>query len=332
MRIKINICVILLFVFCNNINTQDLLSSQYFNKSTQINPSLTGFDTGGDITFSYMKRWLGLASGYNSYGVSYSNFSDIIKGGYSIGVLHDEEADGILKTTQINAIYSYPVKLYEKGVWSFGVQASARQKQFSVSSLVLPGMIDEVTGEVSTASSLSNTTSVIPDFGVGTMLKLNNFYIGFSSYHLAEPVDMFKNKSYRSYNAQIFYNIFFNTYYSNNNYVTPIAYYTVQGDFALANVGCYLNYERFISALWYKTSADISKKSGNFGNKTLSLLLGFKFNAITIKYNYDYSLLKYSSLALSTHEFSVSYSFNKRKRKNQRDVKDFLKSLKCPSF
>ncbi len=323
--------IIFLSLFVKSIS-QDLSSTQYFTNRAQMNVAMLGFNTGSEMSFYYAKRLLGFASGFNSYGLSYSSYLPKINSGYGASLLHDEVSNGMLSTTNLNIQYSYSTKMSQSNALNFGVQLTGRQTSINTLSMILPDMIDPRSGQISSSSTIGNTSSIIPDFGFGSLLKLRDFYIGLSAFHLTEPKDYFDNIIKRRYSLQFFYNYKISTYFNGDYLFTPMCLYEQQGEASKLDFGLYFNYKKVISALWYKTNIDIFKNSGSFNNKTLSLLLGYKLNDFTVKYSFDYSFIYISTQMLLTHEFSVSYSFGGNVKSKHRNVKEFLKSLKCPTY
>lgn len=165
------ILFVLLFVGWKASAQQDPMFTQYMHNPVSINPAYAG--SRGTLNFVAMHRqqWVGIDGAPKTLTLSVN--SPFL--GYNVGIglslIHDEI--GPIKQTGIYADYSYHLKVTTKTKLAFGLKGG--MNMYDVNLLNLIGAQNDDHLSLYGARKL-----FLPNFGVGSYLYSNRFYVGFS--------------------------------------------------------------------------------------------------------------------------------------------------------
>lgn len=165
------ILLMLLFNIWNATAQQDPMFTQYMHNPVSINPAYAG--SRGTLNFVALDRmqWVGLEGAPKTLTLSVN--SPFL--GYNVGIglslIYDEV--GPTKQTGIYADYAYHLKVSDKSKLSFGIKGGVNI--FDVNLYNLRGAQND---ELILLNG--NRTMYLPNFGVGTYLYSDRYYIGFS--------------------------------------------------------------------------------------------------------------------------------------------------------
>lgn len=168
---NILILFVLLFVGWKASAQQDPMFTQYMHNPVSINPAYAG--SRGTLNFVAMHRqqWVGIDGAPKTLTLSVN--SPFL--GYNVGIglslIHDEI--GPIKQTGIYADYSYHLKVTTKTKLAFGLKGG--MNMYDVNLLNLIGAQNDDHLSLYGARKL-----FLPNFGVGSYLYSNRFYVGFS--------------------------------------------------------------------------------------------------------------------------------------------------------
>lgn len=168
---SILILFVLLFVGWKASAQQDPMFTQYMHNPVSINPAYAG--SRGTLNFVAMHRqqWVGIDGAPKTLTLSVN--SPFL--GYNVGIglslIHDEI--GPIKQTGIYADYSYHLKVTTKTKLAFGLKGG--MNMYDVNLLNLIGAQNDDHLSLYGARKL-----FLPNFGVGSYLYSNRFYVGFS--------------------------------------------------------------------------------------------------------------------------------------------------------
>lgn len=150
---------------------QDPMFTQYMHNAVTINPAYAG--SRGTLNFVAMDRlqWVGIEGAPKT--LTFSVNSPLM--GYNVGVglsvIHDEI--GPTKQTGIYADYSYHLKMTPTIKLSFGIKGGVNL--YDVNLTDLRGALND-----NYLSLYGDRKLVLPNFGVGSYLYSDRFYVGFS--------------------------------------------------------------------------------------------------------------------------------------------------------
>lgn len=202
-----------------SVLAQDVHFSQYFTSPLTLNPAMTGL-VAEDLRFAgnYRTQWSSVTSTpYTTATVSYD--MAVLKGklpeGDALGIglmgLYDKAGSGGLTNTTFGLSLAYH-KAFGRDRQqhiSFGMQGVLVQKTLDFQKLTFEDMYNTQNGSLAfpTAERFNNVNLSYPDFNAGLMYsgKVSDHvtaYIGYSYYHLTQPVESFLNDNFQIHNRQ----------------------------------------------------------------------------------------------------------------------------------
>jgi type IX secretion system PorP/SprF family membrane protein len=163
--------IFLIFLAWNASAQQDPMFTQYMHNPVSINPAYAG--TRGTLNFVAMHRqqWIGIEGAPKTLTLSVN--SPFLKYNVGIGLSLIYEEVGPVKQTGIYADYAYHLKLTDKTKLAFGLKGGVNYYDIN--------LLNERGAENDEHVSLYGFRKLyLPNFGVGSYLYSDRFYIGFS--------------------------------------------------------------------------------------------------------------------------------------------------------
>lgn len=187
---------------------QDVHFTQYFTSPLTLNPALTGL-VNEDLRFAgnFRTQWSTVSSNpYVTGTLSYD--MAVLKGklpeGDALGIgllgLYDKSGSGGLTNTTVGLSLAYHKAFGRDKLQhlSLGIQADYVQKSLDFSKLTFEDMFNTGTGLIykGTSENFPHASLSYPDFNAGIMYsgKVSDHataYVGYSYYHLTNPVESF---------------------------------------------------------------------------------------------------------------------------------------------
>lgn len=322
------ILTILMVGFCYLGNAQDAHFSQFYSNPLYLNPALAGSENCPRFTLSYRNQWPGLGQAYVTYSLGYDQFISAIHGGVGVHLLHDVQANGVLRTTQINAMYAYTLQLSHKFFLAGGLQASLFIHQLNYD-FIFPDMIHPLYGPIygTQEEGLKNKNIFHPDFSLGLLGYTEKTFVGLAVHHITKPsVSFLKGTSDASLLPKI--TVHFGTDIDLVNrgnqkkgglILAPQILYQQQGIFQQFNWGLYVKRNQLVIGIW-------ARQNFLFHYDAVSFLIGFKHPSVRVAYSYDLTVSELARSAYGSHEVSLSFLLACKVKSTKR------KAVNCPSF
>lgn len=211
---KILLGVSAVLALANTAMAQDPHYTQYFASPLTLSPALTGL-TQCDLRLAanYRSQWASASpSPYITGTASFdmAAFKESLGNGDAVGVglllLYDKSGRGGLQNTTVGLSAAYHKALgHEKQhTISIGLQGALVQKSINFNELKFEDQFDLSTGGTpyNTSENLGNADLTYPDFNVGAMYsgrlsEHGTAYLGFSYYHMTQPVETFLNDNHK---------------------------------------------------------------------------------------------------------------------------------------
>lgn len=324
---KVLLIIILVLSFSGVNLAQDPHFSQYYANRLYLNPAFAGSEICPRFSMNYRNQWPGLGHSFVTYTASFDAYVSAVNGGVGLQLINDVQGDGVIKTTGLDAMYSYTLEVSKRFNIAGGFQASYVQRKLDWGSLVFPDMIDEYYGIIydtkeTTPVSLSKDYF---DFSAGAVGFGQNFYFGVAVHHLAQPEESFYNSSDailpRKYTAHFGAKIPLQhrNYQRGELSLSPNFMYQRQLDFEQLNYGLYLQRKSVTFGVWVRNNLD-------FHFDSFIMLIGFVQDQFKFSYSYDLTVSNIAKETLGAHEVSLAYQFPCRLPSVKR------KAIKCPEF
>lgn len=301
-------------------NAQDPEFTQFYANPLYLNPAFAGSNNCPRFVMNYRNQWPALSGTFVTYSASYDQHVQDLSGGLGLLVTADDAAEGTIKTTTVNGMYSYNLPVTRSFSIRAGFQASFMQKTLDWNKLSFGDEIDPRYGFINpTAEQVRGGTSTNIDFSAGLLGYSKNFYAGVAVHHITEPDESLISgesplpmKITGHVGSVIPLN---NTRYSDNDAsISPNILFRQQAQFTQLNMGLYVKKGPIVGGIWYR-------------NKDAFItLLGFQTKNFRFGYSYDVTVSKLSAATAGSHEVSVQILFPCKKRRPK------FRTISCPSF
>lgn len=209
-KIILGACAVLTFV--GSTKAQDVHFSQYFSSPLTLNPALTGLVQNDlRLAVNYRSQWSSVSTNpYETGSITFdmATMKGKLNNGDALGVglmiLYDKSGLGALTNTSVGLSVAYHKSFgFEKrNTLSGGIQGVLVSKRIDFNKLTFEDQFNPGSGlpEYMTGEQLLNADLNYPDFNAGLMYtgKISEFataYMGFSYYHLTQPVETFLKKT-----------------------------------------------------------------------------------------------------------------------------------------
>jgi type IX secretion system PorP/SprF family membrane protein len=312
-RVLLPILVFTAFLF--DLKAQDPQFTQFYANPLYLNPAFAGTARCPRICMNYRNQWPNITGRYVTYSFSGDLHMDAIAGGLGVLVTTDDQAHGILKTTNASLIYSYQAVINREFSLKFGLQATYMQKKLDVASLNFGDMIDARRGFVfNTREAVPSNQKNNADFTVGMLGYSKRYFFGFSAAHITQPDEGLLGSSKLPAKFTAHAGAIITLEKGNESYLSPNILFQAQQDFRQLNLGLYYVKGAFVAGLWYR------------GKDAVIALIGLQNGNFKFGYSYDVTVSKLAGNTAGAHEISIQLQFEcKTKLKKYR-------TISCPSF
>lgn len=309
---KLIICILFVLIQISQLSFgQDSQFSQFFANPLNLNPAFTGTTQFPRAIINFRNQWPQKNGTYTTYTMSVDGFIEKMNGGLGFQFLHDRELNNIINTSAAAFSYSYHIKIDNFSYVTAALQAGIVYKQLSTGTLVFPGMINQLTGEISgnLPAGFENASKMFPDFAVGAAGQSNDFFWGACVHHLNHPDESLVvgdqkgrlplkftlHLGARSHN-------FHRGLLSKEFTVSPNILYQQQGSFKQLNLGIYMIEKSITFGGWYRNNLSVRPDA-------LIALIGFSKDKFQFGYSFDLTLSNLASMSYGSHEISLTFFF-----------------------
>src|SRR5690606_38111095 len=137
---------------------------------------------------NYRNQWPAITGSYVTYSFSGDVHLDALSGGIGVLVTSDDQASGVLRTTNASFLYSYQAVINREFSLKFGLQATYMQKALDINRLHFGDMIDYRRGFVwNTQEARPSANKANADFSVGMLGFSKTYFFGLAAHHINQP-------------------------------------------------------------------------------------------------------------------------------------------------
>jgi type IX secretion system PorP/SprF family membrane protein len=327
------ICSLLFALVSISTFAQDIQYSQFYAAPLHLNPALAGTSEQHRANFNFRDQWPAIPGSYISYSLSYDlNMLDVNSG---IGFIatRDQAGAGGLSTTTFGGVYAYNIKLNRKLAFRPAVGLNYGIRAVDVSKLTFGDQL--LTGSSSSVQTNAINEKVgYMDFNAGGILYGNEFWLGYSVYHINRPNNSLlgqenfidaKHSVHMGYRLPIQKKVHREIVRS----MTIAIHYKAQGKWDQFDVGAYYFLKPIVLGVWYRGIPGLkSYAPGYQNNDALCLLGGAHFKNFKFAYSYDITVSRIWSNTGGSHEISLIYEYANPNRGRKRK----FSQLACPQF
>ncbi len=313
MRKIIFFSICLFCCVCKQTFAQDLVFSQYYNASLNLNPAFAGNTDYPHLNLSYRNQWPSFDNAFVSYLASYDQYFHRAKSGIGLMILSDNLGDGILLNNSVNLTYSYKIEFNRDWQLKIGLSSALGQTRIDWNKLIFEDQIDPLNGYIPGTNSgeipSTSPNNVYFNVNTGVLLYNKTWYAGVSFFNLNSPYQGFLEQgALNRIGLPIRYSVhggyqFVIEEENKNSYgtfISPNLLVTAQTNFVQITPGVALQYQRLLGGLWYRHA---------FTNPdALILSAGFLFDIFKVTYSYDLTISKLSVNTGGSHELSMVFN------------------------
>lgn len=294
--------------------------SQYYASPTILAPSFTGMIPGSRVALSYRDQWPGIKGKFLTYALAYDQYFDKWRSGFGVQALRDQAGDGNLRVTTVGALYSIFFQLPQKWFVRPGIQFMYCERGVDFPDLVFgdqivdKGGVYEITDHSIEIPPLKRVR--YPDVSFSTIGYNSRHWGGLTIDHLIRP-----NQSLLGGEARLDrkWSFFAGTKFNLNAYgkkfieesITLSFLYKKQGIYNQLDLGMYWTRTPIVLGLYFRGMPLRFDDRNRYENiDAVILLLGYKYNQLSIGYSYDITVSKLMGASHGSHEVSLIYEFN----------------------
>ncbi|GAA4825722.1 PorP/SprF family type IX secretion system membrane protein [Algivirga pacifica] len=323
--------------------SQDIQLTQYYAAPLYANPGYTGIDEGTRITANYRNQWYQLPVNYVTHMASFDHrFRDKP---ISLGLLLKNDligpnADLPIYQNSVHFSVAYLLKVSKKIYINSSIQGGVIQSTLNYANFVFGDQIDNLGNMNGTAEALNRERIFQPDISFGSILYSDQWWLGAAFMHLNAPRYSFLGEQIAlplKVDLQAGYVIPFE-YNKRRGYLptldnktlTVTLQYKFQGASDQLSLGVYGYANSFMLGLWYRGLPIKENSDLVFNQDALALLTGYRYKNLQIGYSYDIALSNLPLDKASSHEISLSITFNEPKPYREKPPKRIKVNTKCP--
>ena len=327
-------------VLKNQVLAQDPQFSQFYAAPLYLNPAFAGNTQMSRAGINYRNQWPSINANFTTYSAYFDHYFDRINSGVGLIVSRDEEGVVGLRSTSVGAQYAYQLRLTDQLTFRPGVQVGVTNRNLNFDRLTFGDQWDpecqcfqNPTGEPPTGQS-----KTFFDLSFGGVLYSQNFWFGYSVFHLNQPNQSIVGEQSRlpmKHSFHAGYKIFLNTGYrkgytknGDERSISPTAQYKMQGGFQQLDLGIYSTLEPMVVGLWYR-GIPFAAPNGFSGSESLVLLIGYAYEKLSVGYSFDFTLSDLGIRSGGAHEISIAYVLSLTDPR--RPPADKLR-IPCPKF
>jgi type IX secretion system PorP/SprF family membrane protein len=317
--------------------SQDPEFSQYYAAPLYLNPAFTGTSEDHRFISNYRNQWPNIATGYQTFAMSYDyNLLDY-NSGIGFMAMVDKAGTAGLKSTELDLLYSYKLRLSRTWVVSSGLNFGYGYRSLDLNRLIFGDQLQfDADGTAPSSDPVLNTlgSSHYFNFNAGALAYNKSCWFGFATSHLNEP-----NRSLINEQASIpikttihgGFRIPLDGPFKREHaaVLSPSFVYKHQGRFDQLDVGTYFLYDPVVLGLWYRGIPLLHNVQGNISQDAVVVILGFIFEKLEVSYSYDLTVSALGPISGGTHEVAIRYKVaaarNSKSRKKE-------KLIPCPAF
>lgn len=298
----------------SSLKAQDPEFSQFYANPLYLNPAFTGTSGLSRVAINYRNQWPNHENTFVTNYLSYDKFVSSLRGGIGFQAMYDVQLNGIIRNLNSSFLYAHHFKVNDRLFFSLALEAGVIYKQYNVSELVFPGMIDQNTGGIYGIYVLpvENGHKLIPDFSVGVVGQQDDVYFGLAINHLTQPEQsLLKGDESGRLPLKITLHAgakgheFHHGLLSRAFTLSPNLVYQQQGSFKQINLGIYMKEDWLTFGLWLRNNLSVRPNS-------VIAMFGYQQAKFQFGYSFDYTLSNLAGYGYGAHEISLIFFFGRK--------------------
>ncbi|MDA9120803.1 PorP/SprF family type IX secretion system membrane protein [bacterium] len=300
----------ILLGFSLHMRAQDAQFSQSFSNPMYLNPAFAGYDGCPTIRTAYRNQWPNISGNFQTVNVSYDQ---LLGKRHGIGINYKyDNAANTLESHTIDLIYAPVFRFFHKQLAiSPAFTLGLKYRSVNFDKLTFGDMIDPRYGFVYTSQQQESANDkLIGDLSTGLILSWKGLVAGFAAHHITQPDEGFTGLSKLPVRLTGHINYVFNI--NERIKISPAFLFQKQQDFkAMLPSFAFEAYGARIGA-GVRTS---------FTNPdAVVFMLGYRGHGFKVGYTYDYTVSSLTNNTGGSHEVSLGFVVNCKKKEFRKGV------------
>lgn len=306
------------------VSGQDAAFSQFYSNPLYLNPAFTGTLAVPRINLQYRDQWHALSKAYVTQSASFDMPVEKLRGGLGIHYLKDGQANNLLKSQQLNLIYSSIFRLTTDLYFSGALQAGYQQNSLDWQRLVFPDNLDPYSGNHGATGEtlLSDPNFHFMDFATGILVFGERMFAGLAAHHLAQPQTSYYQGTDSSSELKRRYSLHFGTRIPVHVHgshrktfdLLPQVVLLSQSHYRQFNYGLLANLRGLTAGAWFRQDL-------GFNHDAVIFLVGYMKKRWHFTYSYDMTVSGMGAQSGGTSEISLGFL-----------LKDFTRQTAFPFY
>jgi len=298
-RMKIYLIAVFLLGILGSVSAQqDPMFTQYMHNPVSINPAYAGSRGTLNVVAMHRQQWVGIDGAPKTLALSINSPFLSYNVGVGLSLLYDEL--GPVRQTGIYADYAYHLKVSTRTKLSFGLKGGVNIYDINLLDLIGSQGDDHV-------AMYGARRLYHPNFGFGTYLYSDRFYLGLSipkllQNNLSDDKNTLINKEERHLflASGVVLDVTENIKFKPSTTIRIVNGSPVSVELSAAVL---LQDRLWLGGMF------------RFGDAAGAMVKFNLTNQLSVGYSYDYTLSELSPFNQGTHEVFISYDFMRRNRK-----------------
>jgi type IX secretion system PorP/SprF family membrane protein len=315
---------------------QDPQFSQFYAAPLYLNPAFAGSAPQHRFISNIRHQWIGLPKAFVTYAFSYDVNVPDLNSGFGMLLTTDRAGTASFRSSTMNGVYAYKVKLNDAWVLSPGIMFGYGLRTIDQSRLIMGDQLEFDSNLPSNDPDIYRIGNVhYFDLGTGMVVYNKFFWAGLSAYHMNQP-----NVSIIGHNDLLPVRYSFHTgaripldpgVFQRQHVpsLAPSILYKRQGRFDQIDLGMHFFYEPIMTGIYYRGMPFKQDLETYWSRDALIFIFGITFNSFDFGYSYDLTISRLGPGTGGSHEVSLSYRFEYRNNPNKKKKEKFIP---CPTF
>lgn len=312
-----------------DVSSQDPHFSQFYSAPLYLGPSFAGMAGDSRFVLNFRDQWPKLPGAFITTSVSADHYFDKYKSGVGFIYVRDN-AGGLLTSNQFAFQYSYDISATKRWHLIPGIQAGYYLKNVNSNNLTYSDQFYDggFSGSSTEFPREENYGNV--DFALSLVSYFDNYWLGATSDHLMKLSGVLaEDERFSPFEVSVYGGAKFNlsNRLINRRKEESLSFafqYKTQDRLHQLDLGLYLIEFPLMVGVWYRGLPVFNEV---ISHDALTFLMGYRFNAFTVGYSYDFTISRLITTTGGAHEISIIYRINKDIRGRRR-----YKALPCPDL
>ncbi|MDA3890926.1 MAG: type IX secretion system membrane protein PorP/SprF [Salinivirgaceae bacterium] len=304
---------------------QDPQFTQFYSNPLYQSPSFAGAVEGARVSVNYRDQWPKMPGKLTTACLAADYNVSSLNSGLGVIVMSDMVGSANYTNLTAGLLYAYNIKINRKTFFRPGLGFYYSQRSLDFEKLILSSQLETSGPSPILGSEVRNVQTF--DGTISGLFISRNMWVGLTGDHLMMPNVSFTdviNKQpikytlfggYRLYKIERLIS-------TQRQSITFSGTFRHQGHADQLDLGLYWSYDPIMLGVWYR---DLPLVKDYSRRDAIAILLGYKYEGLSIGYSYDFTVSRLITNTGGAHEIALVYKFGVEMRKK-------FKPIPCPDL